>query len=72
VAKPRHPTLVKHPTLGNIPTPNATQHKAKPAPVMTNIQHRQMTPLNYPTSSDDASGLSDLRSLLLTYVKHPT
>ncbi|MEM6982917.1 MAG: hypothetical protein AAF510_08005 [Pseudomonadota bacterium] len=36
MAKPRHPTLVKYPTLGNIPTPNATQLKAKPAPVITN------------------------------------
>ncbi|WP_146199368.1 hypothetical protein [Pseudoalteromonas sp. meg-B1] len=49
MAKPRHPTLVKHPTLGNTPTPNITQHKAKPAPTLVNIQHRRMTPSAYPT-----------------------
>ncbi|WP_409425232.1 MULTISPECIES: hypothetical protein [unclassified Pseudoalteromonas] len=61
MAKPRHPTLGKHPTLVNTQTSNTTRHKAKPAPVMINIQHRRMTPSNYPTSSDDASGLSNLR-----------
>ncbi|WP_264298756.1 hypothetical protein [Pseudoalteromonas undina] len=36
MAKPRHPTLVKHHKLGNIPTLNTIQHKVKHAQVMTN------------------------------------